>query len=111
MARISFFPHLIELATGEKTLLQRHTASLLRRIVEYSESFLPLSQTTPGDGMVLHLADKTSASTISPAKGLKNLDKPAVLVFPKLLVCLDCGFTEFTMAETELGLLGAGVAA
>ena len=25
-------PHLIELATGEKTLLQRHTASLLRRI-------------------------------------------------------------------------------
>jgi hypothetical protein len=38
--------------------------------------------------------------------GLKNLDKPPVFVFPKLLVCLDCGFTEFAMPETELGLLG-----
>jgi predicted nucleic-acid-binding Zn-ribbon protein len=43
--------------------------------------------------------------------GLKNMDKSAVLVFPKLLVCLDCGFTEFITAETELRLLGAGVAA
>jgi hypothetical protein len=43
--------------------------------------------------------------------GLKNMDKSAVLVFPKLLVCLDCGFTEFITAETELPLLGAGVAA
>jgi hypothetical protein len=32
----------------------------------------------------------------------KNLDIPAVLVFPTLLVCLDCGFTEFTLEETEL---------
>jgi hypothetical protein len=37
--------------------------------------------------------------------GLKNVDKPAVLVFPKLLLCLDCGFTEFTLSETELHLL------
>ena len=43
--------------------------------------------------------------------GLKNLDKPVVFLFPKLLVCLDCGFTEFTIAETELRLLGEGVAA
>jgi hypothetical protein len=34
--------------------------------------------------------------------GLKGLDKPIVLVFPKLLVCLDCGFTEFALPETEL---------
>jgi hypothetical protein len=38
--------------------------------------------------------------------GLKNLDKPPVFVFPKLLVCLDCGFTEFDIPETELGVLG-----
>jgi hypothetical protein len=25
--------------------------------------------------------------------GLKNLDKPCVWIFPKLLVCLDCGFS------------------
>ncbi len=43
--------------------------------------------------------------------GLKNLDKTAVFLFPKLLVCLDCGFTEFTIMKTDLRLLGAGVAA
>lgn len=29
--------------------------------------------------------------------GRKGLDKPAVLVFPKLVVCLDCGFTHLTL--------------
>jgi hypothetical protein len=33
---------------------------------------------------------------------LKDLDKPAILVFPKTVVCLDCGFTEFTIPEAEL---------
>ena len=34
--------------------------------------------------------------------GLKGLDKPIVWVFPKLAVCLDCGFTEFSISGTEL---------
>ena len=34
--------------------------------------------------------------------GLKGLDKPIVWVFPKLLVCLDCGFTEFRVPEIEI---------
>jgi hypothetical protein len=34
-----------------------------------------------------------------------DLDKEALLVFPKLLVCLKCGFTEFTISESELPLL------
>jgi hypothetical protein len=38
--------------------------------------------------------------------GLKNLDKPTVFVFPTLLVCMDCGFTEFAISETELLLPG-----
>jgi hypothetical protein len=38
--------------------------------------------------------------------GLKNLDKTPVFVFPKLMVCMDCGFTEFAIPETELRLLG-----
>jgi hypothetical protein len=34
--------------------------------------------------------------------GRKGLDKPLVWVFPKLVVCLDCGFTEFVIPETEM---------
>ena len=37
--------------------------------------------------------------------GSSDLDKPAVLLFPKLLVCLKCGFTEFTLSESDLPLL------
>jgi hypothetical protein len=42
--------------------------------------------------------------------GRKGLDKPAVLVFPKLVVCLDCGFTQFTFPETELRYLAQRIA-
>jgi len=41
--------------------------------------------------------------------GLEALDKPVVWVFPKLLVCMDCGFTEFAIPETELALLASGM--
>lgn len=34
--------------------------------------------------------------------GLKGLDKPLVLVFPQLLVCSNCGFTEFVIPKPEL---------
>ena len=37
--------------------------------------------------------------------GLEGLDKPIVMVFQKLLVCLHCGFTEFTVPKGELRLL------
>ena len=36
--------------------------------------------------------------------GLQGLDKN-VFVFPKLVVCLHCGLTEFTIPENELRLL------
>ncbi len=39
--------------------------------------------------------------------GLKGLDKPIVWVFPKVLVCMDCGFTEFAVPESELRQLEA----
>lgn len=38
--------------------------------------------------------------------GLENVDKPVVMVFPKLLTCMKCGLTEFTMPAAELRLLG-----
>ena len=34
--------------------------------------------------------------------GLKGLDKPIVWVFPKLLVCLDCGSVEFVLPAEQL---------
>jgi hypothetical protein len=37
--------------------------------------------------------------------GLKGLDKPIVLVFPELLVCLHCGLTEFIVPESEARVL------
>jgi hypothetical protein len=37
--------------------------------------------------------------------GLKNLDKPGVWVFPKLLVCLNCGGSHFSVPARELASL------
>ena len=37
-----------------------------------------------------------------PSSYLKNLDSPGVWAFPKLLVCLDCGFSQFMVPESEL---------
>ena len=34
--------------------------------------------------------------------GYKNLDKPVILAFPRILVCLDCGFSQFALPEAEL---------
>ena len=36
---------------------------------------------------------------------IEDLGKPVVWVFPKLLICLACGYTEFTIPETELRVL------
>ena len=35
-------------------------------------------------------------------RGLQDLDKPSVLVFPMVLVCLDCGLSRFTTPQAEL---------
>lgn len=43
--------------------------------------------------------------------GLRNLDKPGVLIFPKLAVCLDCGFSGFTLEESALPVLEESAAA
>jgi len=43
--------------------------------------------------------------------GLKHLSNPGVLVFPRLLVCLDCGVSQFALPERELGQLKETIAA
>lgn len=41
--------------------------------------------------------------------GLDGLNKPIVWVFPKLFVCLRCGFTEFNVPERELHVLAGNL--
>ena len=40
--------------------------------------------------------------------GIAGLKKPIVWTFPKLAVCLDCGFTEFVLPQRELHVLVEG---
>ena len=40
--------------------------------------------------------------------GICNATKPTVWAFPSLLVCLNCGFTEFSLSKTEVKELGLG---
>jgi hypothetical protein len=35
--------------------------------------------------------------------GPKYIDEPGVLMFPKLLVCLDCGFARFVAEKDGIG--------
>jgi hypothetical protein len=37
--------------------------------------------------------------------GLRNVKKSPVLVYPELLLCLDCGKAEFTVPKDQLSLL------
>src|ERR1700751_1648629 len=43
-----------------------------------------------------------TAEMVIHFSALKNLDKPGVWVFPKLLVCLDCGRSRLTVPKKEL---------
>ena len=51
---------------------------------------------------------KFSAEMAIHFPGLKNIDKPVVWVFPEVVVCLDCGATEFVVPEAELRLIAKG---
>ncbi len=37
--------------------------------------------------------------------GVQKLDNSGILIFTKILVCLECGFSHFTTPENELALL------
>jgi len=48
-----------------------------------------------------------SAEMIVHLGGIKNLDNSGVMLFPKLLVCVACGFSRFTVSKAELASLTA----
>jgi hypothetical protein len=41
-------------------------------------------------------------------RGLENIGDPGVLAFPKVLICLYCGVSQFTASTTELVELTRG---
>jgi hypothetical protein len=43
-------------------------------------------------------------------QGLRNIEHPGILVFPKILVCLDCGISHFIIPEHDLSHFGEGIA-
>jgi hypothetical protein len=62
----------------------RDTASLPRRVAENSASCYSQTRTIPGDGMVVHPADKASASTTSPASSM--------LAISENIACCGCAW-------------------
>ena len=49
---------------------------------------------------------KLNAELAFHIAGLQGLDKPIVWAFPEVLVCLNCGFAEFALADSPLKKLG-----
>ena len=45
---------------------------------------------------------KFSAEMSIHFPGLQNIDEPVVWVFPKVMVCLDCGTAEFVVPTADL---------
>ena len=41
--------------------------------------------------------------------GFKHIDNPGVVFLPQLLLCLECGFSQFTTPRMELTLLATGI--
>jgi hypothetical protein len=53
--------------------------------------------------------EKFPAEMIIHFSGLEHLDEPGVWAFPRLLVCLNCGLSQFTVRKSELAVLANGV--
>jgi hypothetical protein len=49
-----------------------------------------------------------SAAIVLNLATFQNADRACAELFPKLLVCLDCGFTRFNVSQHELASLAAG---
>ena len=46
--------------------------------------------------------NKYSAEMNLHFPGYAGLERPTVWVFPEVVICIDCGFSEFSVAKPEL---------
>jgi hypothetical protein len=51
--------------------------------------------------------EEFSTEMVVHPRGLKNLGNPGILVVQKVLVCSQCGLSQFTVPKAELELLTA----
>jgi hypothetical protein len=81
---------------------------MLQQRVSASQRSNSRVQTTEGANCALcgsRNLEKLEAEISIHIAGLEDLDKSPAWVFPKLVVCLDCGIAHFTVPKTELRLL------
>jgi hypothetical protein len=52
-----------------------------------------------------HALEELSTEMMLHYVGVQKLNNSGILISPKILVCLDCGFSYFTTPENELALL------
>ena len=50
----------------------------------------------------LHIADFLGEICLHFNQGVESLNKPLIWLFPKIPVCLDCGFAQFKVSAAEL---------
>jgi hypothetical protein len=73
------------------------------------------NQQLGGDGMSCNACGSVNqrkflAAVDIPFPRLIDVKKSPVLLYPELLVCLNCGKTEFTVPKAELDLLNTATA-
>jgi hypothetical protein len=53
---------------------------------------------------------KFTAEMMIHFNGVEGINNPGILIFPKVWICLDCGFSRFATSEIELRGLANGIA-
>jgi hypothetical protein len=75
-----------------------HSPHLMRECLMSCPSCASLNQAEFAGELMLHFSGPTPA------------DKPSVLTFPKILVCMDCGASRFSTSDADLRELREGMA-
>ena len=96
---------------------ENHGSQRGRRVIILPEGTVPTANLSEGRSEMSCKSCQADQQSTFPAEinihfpGQKNLTKPSVWAFPKLLVCLNCGFTEFVLEQPDVARLSEGSSA